>query len=109
MFPSSCTATAQDTYYDNCNFLFPKYVNVRTIDMDEIKNYNNNINIFNATFLDDGKYYNTLNINNISEKEAIMKIAEKEKVFGKEENNILNSIIEKNIVETKNNFFDYYD
>ena len=35
--------------------------------------------------------------------------AEKEKVFGDEENKILNDIIEKNLVETKNNFFDYYD
>ena len=35
--------------------------------------------------------------------------AEKEKVFGDEENKILNDIIEKNVVETKNNFFDYYD
>ena len=35
--------------------------------------------------------------------------SEKEKVFGDEENKILNGIIEKNIVETKNNFFDYYD
>ena len=38
-----------------------------------------------------------------------MKFAEKEKVFGAEENKILNNIIEKNLVETKNNFFDYYD
>lgn len=35
--------------------------------------------------------------------------AEKEKVFGDEENKILNDIIEKNLVETKKNFFDYYD
>ncbi len=103
MFPSTCTATVEDNF--KCNmykYLFPEYANVRDIDMDEI-------NIYNATFLDDGKYYNTININNISEKEAIMKFAKKEKVFGDEENEILNDIIEKNIVETKSNFFDYYD
>lgn len=103
MFPSNCTATVNDTYqYNMHKYLYPEYANVRYIDMDEI-------NIFNATFLDDGKYYNNININNISEKEAIMKFSEKEKVFGDEENKILNGIIEKNIVETKNNFFDYYD
>ena len=103
MFPSSCTATVEDVFkYNMNNYLYPEYANVRNIDMDEI-------NIYNATFLDDGKYYNNFNIDNISEKEAIMKFAEKEKVFGNEENKILNNIIEKNLVETKNNFFDYYD
>ena len=32
-----------------------------------------------------------------------------EKFFGNEENKIMNNIIEKNVVETKNNFFEYYE
>lgn len=103
MFLSTCTATVEDMFKCNMDkYLYPAYTNVRTIDIDEI-------NIYNATFLEDGKYYNTVNINNISEKEAIMKFAEKEKVFGEEENKILENIIERNLVQTKNNFFDYYD
>lgn len=35
-------------------------------------------------------------------------LANLEKVFGTEENWILQQIIEKNSVEYKNNFFDYY-
>lgn len=103
MFFSNCTATVEDNFkYNMYKYLYPTYANVRTIDMDDI-------NICNATFLDDGKYYDTININNISEKEVVIKFAEKEKVFGDEENKILNNIIEKNLTETKSNFFDYYD
>lgn len=103
MFPSTCTATREENFkYDMYKYLNPEYANVRCINMDEF-------NIYNATFLDDGKYYEAIKINNISEKEAIMNLAKKEKFFGDEENEILDSIIEKNSVEVKSNFFDYYD
>ena len=103
MFPGICTATIEDIYkYDMYKNLTPAYANVRCIDLDEF-------NIYNATFLDDGKYYESVRINNISEKEAIMNFARKEKIFGNEENKILQEIINKNLVEAKNNFFDYYD
>ena len=38
-----------------------------------------------------------------------MEFAKKEKLFDNEQNEILNSIMEKNSVEVKDNFFDYYD
>ena len=103
MFFSNCTATTEKNLeYDIHKYLNPEYANVRYIDMDEI-------NRCNATFLDDGKYYQAIKINNISEKEAIMEFAKKEKLFDNEQNEILNSIMEKNSIEVKDNFFDYYD
>lgn len=101
MFLSNCTATTEKNY-NMYKFLNPEYANVRYIDMDEI-------NRCNATFLEDGKYYQAVKINSISEKEAIMEFAKKEKFFDNEQNEILNSIMEKNSVEVKDNFFDYYD
>ena len=107
MFVSNCTPNVP---YERemHKYLNPEYANVRCINMDEFNNYNR-INIYNATFLDDGKYYNPVNINNISEKEAIMKMYEREKCFGKEENEALKTIINKIAVKTQNNIFDYYD
>lgn len=103
MFTWNSAATVEENLkYDMYKYLNPGYANVRCLDMDEC-------NIYNATFLEDGKYYESVRINNISEKEAIMKFAKKEKVFGDKENKVLEEIINKNIVETKNNFFDYYN
>lgn len=86
----------------NANII-PDYANIRCIDIEEFNS------ICNATFLDDGKYYETIKINNMSKKEEIMQFASKEKAFGDEENRILQDIIQKNSIDAKNNFFDYYD
>ena len=104
MFFSNCTATVPKDY-NYTNNLYQEYANVRDFDIDEFGKFN----IYNATFMDDGKYYMPININNISEKEAIMKMYENEKFFGEEENRVLDEIIEKISVKAQNNFFDYYD
>lgn len=106
MFTGNCTATIPNDYTSYMNkFLYSEYANVRDIDMEEFYKFN----IFNATFTDDGKYYMPININNISEKEAIMEMYKDEKFFGAEENKSLDQIIDKLSVTTQNNFFDYYD
>lgn len=105
MFSFNSNATIQENFNYSNNYINSTYSNVRMMDMDEF----NKFNIYNATFLDDGKYYLPIQINNISEKEIIMNLYENEKYFEEEENSILEKIIENNSVPTQNNFFDYYD
>lgn len=105
MFSFNCTATVQENYNYMNKYLNSEYANIRIMDIDEF----NKVNIYNATFLDDGKYYLPVQINDISEKEVIMKLYENEKFFGDEENKILEKIINNNAVPTQKNFFDYYD
>ena len=90
-----------DMYYN----LIPNYANVRNVDFDE---YDFNNFTVNATFIDDGKYYISQSINNISEREAIMELIKYEKYFGEKEIQARNIIIEKIAVKHQNNFFDYY-
>ena len=89
--------------YSSC--LIPNYSNVRIIDLNKLSFNNFTIN---ATFTDDGKYYISQNVNNISDKEAIMDLAKNEKYFGDNEKEARNKIIEKIAVKHQNNFFDYY-
>lgn len=100
----NCTATVQENYNYMNKYFYPEYANIRAMDEDFYK-----FNICNATFLDDGKYYLPIQINDITEKEVIMKLYENEKFFGKEENKILDGIIKGNLVTPQSNFFDYYD
>lgn len=85
--------------------LVPNYANVRNVDLEEFDFNNFTVN---ATFKDDGKYYISQNINNISEREAIMDLVKNEKYFGEKEKQARNKIIEKIAVKHQNNFFDYY-
>ena len=52
--------------------------------------------------------YNHININNISEKEAIIEMYKNEKSFGESENRKLKKLIEKISVNPQNNFWNYY-
>lgn len=92
--------------FNSCGNYFPKYSNVRCIDLEEISKINR---LINATFSEDGKYYITSTINNISDKEVIMQLYNYEKFFGAEENEARDRIIEKTSVKHQDNFFDYYD
>lgn len=104
MISFNCTATVQENYNYMNKYSNPEYANVRVMDEEFYR-----VNIYNATFLEDGKYYLPIQINDITEKEVIMKLYENEKFFGEEENKILEKIIKSNSVTTQNNFFDYYD
>lgn len=96
--------TLQDDFRYMNNFLNCEYSNVRVIDMNEF----NRLNLYNATFLDDGKYYVSQKIANISEREVIMDLVKNEKYFGDSEKKARNKIIEEISVKHQNNFFDYY-
>lgn len=101
MFFSSCSA---DIPKDIHKYSQPEYAYVRCINLDDFKLKN----IFNATFSEDGKYYISANVCNMSEKELIMQMYKDEKFFGKSEKDSQEVIIKKLAVEPKNNFFDYY-
>lgn len=87
-------------------FLVSNYANIRYIDSNEFGIYKS---ISNATFLDDGKYYVSKYINNISKRGAIKDLIKNEKYFGESEIKARNEIIEKISIKHQNNFFDYYD
>lgn len=103
MFFEGSTAAIEYKFQENLyKYSNPEYAYIRCVDMDEY-------NMCNATFWDDGRYYQAIKINNISEKEAIMEFSKKEKFFDEKQNEILSAIMDSHSVEIKNNFFDYYD
>ena len=61
-----------------------------------------------ATYLDNGEYYITLFFEKLTDKQRIMKLYEEDRNFGKEEEEALERIIDKNSIEAKSNVFDYY-